>query len=423
MTAATPTEPPLAGPAFKLGARPALDGIRGIGIIFVVIFHSMTYLVDWYGAYGESVLPGAFLAVDVFFVLSGFLITSLLLEERAKYGAYSMPLFYARRALRLLPTLFAVLFIFGVYTVVSDDVAVKNFVRAAFRMLTYSSNFVIGEDQFLTEWFGQSWSLAIEEQFYIVWPLVLLGLLKVTKARPKAVAAAIGVAVVALALWRIALIHMHDELWSSVYYRTDARLDEPLIGTLLAVVLHYGLIKDKPRPWVGVGALGVWFAGTLLASPFKLSYYQGWSQLMLLVSVALILGVMHGEGPAAKLLDLRPLRWFGRLSYTLYLVHVAVFAATLRIIEGEGRNVTRVVVANVVALAITVLIRVAVEEPALRIKSRFNRSSRQGVAGVAGAPEEPVDGAPAPEVDGPARRRPLRADGSGGVAPAPTGEG
>lgn len=372
-----------AGPrpgAFRLGHRPALDGIRGLGMLLVVVFHTMTYLVDWYGPYGDSVLPGAFVAVDVFFALSGFLITSLLLEERRRTGAVSMQRFYIRRGLRLLPALYVTIALFGGVFLVSGDATLRGYVGAVVKMLTYSSNFFIGKDGFLTAWFGQTWSLAIEEQFYIVWPIVLLGLLALLRRRPQAIAGVLLAVIVAVVAWRIVLFD-RTQIWSDVYYRTDARIDQPLAGALLALVLHFGWVEDKPRPWLGVAGLTTWIAVSVLASPFHASYYQAVAPLMLVASLATILGVLHGRGLAAIVLAWRPLRWLGRVSYTLYLVHVGVFELVRVHLPGDGRNVLRVVLANGVALLATLVVHLAVERPALRLKDRF---------APAGAPREGV---------------------------------
>jgi peptidoglycan/LPS O-acetylase OafA/YrhL len=372
---------------FRLGHRPALDGIRGLGMLLVVIFHTLTYLVDWYGPYGRgfggdgsphSILPGAFVAVDVFFALSGFLITSLLLEERRRTGGMSMRRFYIRRALRLLPALYATIAIFLVVALVSDDVDLHGYWVAVVKMVTYSANFFIGtgnlihveRDGFLTAWFGQTWSLAIEEQFYIVWPLVLALLVGWLRFRPRALAGIVAGAVVLIAAWRIVLFETHD-IWSDVYYRTDARLDQPLVGALLAVLLHFGLVRDRPRPWWGLVGLGIWMAATLFSSPFEAAYFRFWAPLVMVGSCLTMLGVLHGRGIAAAVLAVRPMRWLGRLSYTLYLVHVFIFELVRRNLDGEGRNLLRVVVANGAALALTVVVHRLVEAPALRLKDRW----------------------------------------------------
>jgi peptidoglycan/LPS O-acetylase OafA/YrhL len=369
---------------FHLGHRPALDGIRGLGMLSVVVFHTMTYLVDWYGPYGHTVLPGSFIAVDVFFALSGFLITSLLLEERRRTGEVSMRRFYIRRGLRLLPALYATIAGFGVVFLFSGDATLRSYVSAVVKMLTYSSNFFIGKDVFLTSWFGQTWSLAIEEQFYIVWPVVLVGLLYVFRRRPQALAGVLAAVIVAVVAWRIVLLHEHHMLWSDVYYRTDARIDQPLVGAMLALLLHFGIVPEKPRPWLGLAGLAGWMAATALASPFHPSYFQWVAPAMLVASCATILGVLHGRGIAAAILGSRPLRWFGRISYTLYLVHVGVFELVRVHIHGEGRNWLRIIVANGVALVVTVIVHRAIEAPALRLKDRWapSRSPRMAAAAV-----------------------------------------
>ncbi len=384
---------PGADGGFKLGHRPALDGIRGLGMLSVVVFHTMTYLVDWYGPYGRgysndgplhSLLPGAFVAVDVFFVLSGFLITSLLLEENRRVGSISLKRFYIRRGLRLLPALYATIAAFGVYVLVSTDAGLREYFWATLKMLTYSANFFIGDDIFLTTWFGQTWSLAIEEQFYIVWPIALAGLVVAFRSRPRALASVLFAVVLAIALWRIALYEI-EGIWSEVYYRTDARFDQPLAGALLAVLLHHGIVHDRRRPWWGVVGLAVWTAATLYSSPFEAGYFRVWAPLVTLAACITILGVLHREGLASAVLGWRPLRWIGRLSYTLYLVHVCIFFWVQTHLDGAGRNVLRVVVANGASLAVTVVVHRLVEAPALRLKDRWApaRSPRS----AASAPE------------------------------------
>jgi peptidoglycan/LPS O-acetylase OafA/YrhL len=355
---------------FRLGHRPALDGIRGLGMLLVIIFHSMTYLVDWYGPYGESVLPGAPVAVDVFFALSGFLITSLLLEERRRSGDVSMRNFYIRRGLRLLPVFYVVLALFCVYVAVSDDVGFRTYASSVLKMLTYSSNFFIADDRFLTQWFGQTWSLAIEEQFYIVWPVILVALMAFFRRRPLVIVGLLLTAVLAVVAWRLVLWDQ-KQLWSDLYYRSDTRIDQPLAGAMLAVMMHFGIVSNRPRPWIGALGLAGWGWITLISSPFQNDYYQVHAPAMLAVSLMVILGVLHAQGPAYHVLAFRPLRWMGRISYTLYIVHVAIYFAVSKHMDGQGDNIQRVVVANVLAFAATVVLHHLVEAPALRLKDRW----------------------------------------------------
>ena len=369
---------------FKLGHRPALEGLRGVLIVLVVALHALHYLVDWHGAGGESVIGGAFMAVDVFFVLSGFLITSLLLEERRRSGTNSLRHFYLRRALRLLPALLATLALFGIYVAFSAHAAGAQYFRALAKLATYSANWFIGEDMFLTAWFGQSWSLAIEEQFYIVWPIALGLLVTLTRRRPEALVVGLGVAIVAVIVWRSVLFEMNDGIWSQVYFRTDTRLDQLFAGAAVAIAMHHGWLKDKARPWVGAAALAVFGALVVRGNLFEAGYYQAYAPVALLAAVGLIVGLLHDRG-VARVFNLGPVKWFGQTSYTLYLVHVFVFNAVSIHMAGPGRNVTRVAVAVGIALGLTAFVHYAVERPALSLKDRIGSRARARAAEPAAA--------------------------------------
>src|SRR5579885_2477102 len=144
---------------FHLGYRPWLDGLRGLAILAVFVYHL-------------QLITGGFLGVDVFFVLSGFLITSLLLEEWQRRGTISFPRFYMRRALRLLPAFFAFLLACFVYIVIFRPDEVAAFRKEALVAACYVSNWPTLH-QVPMPTLGHAWSLSLEEQFYFLWPLLL----------------------------------------------------------------------------------------------------------------------------------------------------------------------------------------------------------------------------------------------------------
>src|SRR5258706_1211587 len=181
---------------FKLGHRPTLDGLRGVAVLMVMLSHTdLTWLST----------SGGFVGVHVFFVLSGFLITSLLLEEHGKTGTIRIGPFYPRRALRLLPAI-AVLMIAALVVAWASGSSseLKDVGTSVVMMLTYSTNWFRISGQFPSESLGHAWTLAVEEHFYIAWPLVLLGLLRILGRRR--IMADLVPALVPVAAWRIYLL-------------------------------------------------------------------------------------------------------------------------------------------------------------------------------------------------------------------------
>ena len=268
-------------PSVRFQYMPALDGLRAIAIVLVVLFH-----YPWANQFFEgNPVHGGFLGVDVFFVLSGFLITSLLLKERADTGAVSLRSFYARRALRLLPA-FGVLFAFAVvarFAFVQDAQRPSWF--GIFGMAAYFANWVqLWAHEPLGPLFGHTWSLAIEEQFYLVFPLVFVGLSRLRMSR-RSIGLTLFAGAVASALWRAYLWSSPPsfvdfyaritgravqgtnpfETWNRWYFGTDTRLDALLIGCVAAVILvglqprltlavRRGFLVGPLRQWLPSGS-------------------------------------------------------------------------------------------------------------------------------------------------------------------------
>jgi peptidoglycan/LPS O-acetylase OafA/YrhL len=246
---------------FSLGYRPALDGLRAVAVLAVLTYH-----VGW--------IPGGFLGVDVFFMLSGFLITTLLCEEHARTGTISIRRFYVRRARRLLPALVLFLLICGGILFVTRPSAFWPTLGGnLLGVLSYGANWLIIYWRGLGV-FGHTWSLAIEEQFYLAWPLLLLGLLR--GARPRLIVAGLVTAAAGSLAWRLALA-LDGASFARLYAATDTHADGLLVGAALAVWLHHRGVGGSPGRLRRVGGtiatLGL--IGLFGAAPLMPGYALG----------------------------------------------------------------------------------------------------------------------------------------------------
>ncbi len=300
--------------------RPALDGLRAIAVLAVFAYH-LDY--DW--------AAGGFLGVDTFFVLSGYLITSLLLTEHGRTRAVSLAGFWSRRAKRLLPAVLLLLAGVAVYATVWAPVTALEQIRGdALATLLYVANwrFII-QDASYFDLFGEAsplrhmWSLAIEEQFYLLWPLSVVGLLRLGRGRlgPLVGVTAAGV-LVSVAL----MAALYDPIDPSrAYFGTGTRAHSLLIGALLGVALLNGVRAARTnRVLQGAGLVAavvlVWSFARV--SDTGAAYYRGGS-LAFSVAVAVVVAavVQTGRSPLERVLAPAALRWIGQISYGLYLWH------------------------------------------------------------------------------------------------------
>ncbi len=302
-----------------------LDGLRALAIIAVLVFHL-----------NASWLPGGFLGVDVFFVVSGFLITSLLVHEHRRTGRVAFSQFWLRRARRLVPALvLCVVTSVLIARLVSGDLLV-GIGRQIFGALTFSTNWVeitAGSsyfDQTAPQLFMNFWSLAVEEQFYLVWPLVTLGLLAVASSRVR-VASALAIGAGSSVLMALVFDPAGDS--TRVYYGTDTHLMGLMIGAAIAFAWASPKmsLRIAPSQWglFGRGAVPL-AAVVLLALMFRLDEsnpftFRGGILLACLATGVLVLGLLDrqpGRPTAWQSLASNPVAvWIGQRSYSLYLWH------------------------------------------------------------------------------------------------------
>jgi peptidoglycan/LPS O-acetylase OafA/YrhL len=339
----------------------ALDGLRGVAVISVILFHG-----------GVTWLGGGFLGVELFFVLSGFLITSLLLAEWLERGTIALGAFWARRARRLLPALVLLVIAIGVYTAAGNASVMPGLFGNGLAALLYYSNWhqiAAGTNYFAASGpvspFQHTWSLAIEEQFYALWPpLVLASVWVVRRSGGSRSGTLRGLLLVALAgvvasAVQNALMFDGGTGLDRVYYGTDTRATGLLAGAALAILLalrrtteHDGEAQPRagrfgrqvlgPAParalaWVRGHERVAWGAVAIVALAvvlYAMRFATGssawmfpWGLLMIdLATVAVIASVVAAPGTIAeRLLSARPLRATGRISYGLYLWHFPLF--------------------------------------------------------------------------------------------------
>jgi peptidoglycan/LPS O-acetylase OafA/YrhL len=311
---------------------PGLDGIRAVAVIGVLGFHA-----------GVAGFGGGLLGVDIFFVLSGYLITSLLVAEWSRTGSIAFLRFYERRARRLLPGLFLVLLLVAVYAQWFAEPDTLSTLRGdAFSTLGYVANwrFVFSGQSYFVH-FGppspllHTWSLAVEEQFYLIWPGVALLVLRWRGKRALAVVAAAGV--VLSAALTVVLFHNGVSV-TRLYYGTDIRTQEVMVGALLAICLptfvrRVSRADRSTRRSVHSAAalLGVVAALALLWALHAVSgaggfLYQGGFLLVAGATAGVILlVVVRPRAVVSRVLSLGVLGYIGRISYGLYLYHYPLF--------------------------------------------------------------------------------------------------
>lgn len=343
---------------------PGLNGLRAIAVFAVLLYHADTH---W--------LPGGFLGVDVFFVISGYLITVLLLAEWQRHGRIDLRAFWLRRARRLLPALVVMIvttLTFALAYLPRDVVKLRGDALAALLYIT-NWHFIFGHQSYFAaagrpSLFQHLWSLAVEEQFYILWPLFLVMGMRHWQRRRLLLGILCGATVSTLLM---AVLYRPGFDPSRLYYGTDTRAAAPLIGAALAFIWMPG--RSKPtKGWLipllldvlGLGALA-WIAWNFYHlgewHPFL---YRGGFALVALLTAVVIAVAVHPRGHlGSKLLEWRPLTWLGVRSYSIYLWHWPVFMITRPQLDVPLAGLPLLIVRVVVTCMLAELSYRCIEEP------------------------------------------------------------
>ena len=393
----TPTKPtaPSGGPAsprlphagqFDTSYNPALDGLRAVAIVLVLLSHAHAPLFE-----------GAFYGVDLFFVLSGYLITSLLLQELQRTDRIDYWRFYRRRFYRLMPALLLFLVVYCLLAPVlwpgQTDMYTDALVSALY-LADYGIAFFDQPDTLL-----HMWSLSVEEHFYLIWP-PLLALLVHRTPRGQLWRVVLGLLVLGWA-WRVMWV-AQGQLFYEIFFRFDTRATGLLTGALLAA-----LVREQPAWFQALRARLPHFMWLVLAVPLLME--QAWDDMNALVwgmtvvelATALVLvAVLVPRGPLHDMLSARPLVLIGKLSYGIYLWHYPV----VRYLRADLPWPAVVLLGFLISTALAAVSYYTVERWALR--RRDAPDTRPGPAG-GGAPDSGLANGPTP--------------GAGGVAAAPSG--
>ncbi|MEL0250178.1 MAG: acyltransferase, partial [Actinomycetota bacterium] len=355
----------------EMGYLPGLDGLRAVAIIGVLLYHAG---IDW--------MPGGFLGVDVFFVISGFLITSLILEEYDRSGRVNFTKFYLGRARRLLPAVAVLLIAVGLAVLIVYQDALSAFREDALATVFYVNNWwYIFVDQSYFESVGRPpllkhlWSLSVEEQFYLIWPAFALLLMR-SGGRPLVRRLALVLAI-ASTVWMAVLSIRNgypvDADPSRAYFGTDSHSMGLLVGAALATMWRPGRLSTQvPRgaqliiTGIGVASLAAVIGFYLFVGEFTPWLYRGGFLALAFFTTALIAAVTHPASFLGPALGTGVLRYIGRRSYGIYLWHWPIFMVTRPGIDVQWSEPVTFVVRIALTLVIAELSYRLVEMPIRR---------------------------------------------------------
>ncbi|MFD2333345.1 acyltransferase family protein [Cohnella sp. GCM10020058] len=346
---------------------PGLDGLRAIAVIAVIAYH-----LDFGWA------SGGLLGVGVFFVLSGYLITDQIASELHRDGRLDLKGFWLRRARRLLPAMLLVMAAVLLYLLLFDRDRLPSLAGDVWSAVTYTSNWylIFHHVSYFESFgppspFGHLWSLAVEEQFYLLWPLLLPATAMLLGRRGKTALAVTAAAAASAIL--MAVLYVPGEDPSRIYYGTDTRAFGLLLGAALALVWPSGRLSAglTRRSRAGLDAFGVAaLLSVLLMMRYTSEYdpflYKGGLVLLSLCAAALVAVVAHPDSRLGVWLGCGPLRWIGKRSYGIYLWHYPVIALSEKQVNTDGPEPLRIALQLAVSVALAALSYRYVENPIRR---------------------------------------------------------
>ncbi|MHB1139525.1 MAG: acyltransferase family protein [Microthrixaceae bacterium] len=377
----TSTDAPATGRARSVPYSAPIDGLRGLALLAIVVYHS-----------GLGWAPGAFLSVSTFFTLSGFLITALMLAEHERADTVSLKGFWSRRLRRLMPAALAAIACIVVAAAwIADSTQLARLRGDALASLAYVANwrFIAEGDAYGAGFdspspFTHFWTLAIEEQFYIVLPLVVVGVLAAARGSRRVLAGVLAALAAASLCWSMWL-ESHGASTDRLYFGTDVRAAELIAGALLAVwwMRRTRPLTERSRRALSVLsplALLVMVVSWVTADLQDRIFYRGGLVAYSLLTLTVIVGCLDGSGVVARALRSRPLVWVGTVSYGAYLLHFPI------LIWLEQRTpwpaAVRLVVALPVVLVLAALSVRFLEAP-VRSGAFLRTPGRAALAGVA----------------------------------------
>ncbi|MFI7673184.1 acyltransferase family protein [Actinophytocola sp. NPDC049390] len=357
---------------------PALDGLRGVAILGVLLFHT-------------GHLPGGFLGVDLFFALSGYLITDLLLREVEADGTVSLAAFWGRRVRRLLPALATMLVVVTVlvWLVASRDVVRTTLTDGPWVQLNLLNWHLLAESAGYWERFGSArvfehlWSIAVEEQFYLMWPVLVLIIARCGWRADRWVATTALVASAGSLLLMITLVSSTDP--SRVYTGTDTRAFSLLLGAVAAtrqaralLARMTGRVAGAVLAFLAAGIGVLWWLADGVRSPWLFTGGLFAHSLAAALLVGLCARAPHTV--VATVLSRQPLRWLGLISYSLYLWHWPVSVLLSEQWPALGAW-PRTALVCAVSIGLAALSKYLVEDP-VRFRATWARG-RRGVLALA----------------------------------------
>ena len=349
---------------------PSIDSLRALAVLAVIIYH-----VD------VNYLPGGFLGVDLFFVLSGYLISSLIIKEYRKTGSLNLYNFYIRRARRLLPAVYFMITVGLVVMVLFNEVLLRKSHLDAIFGYIYSSNwwYIFHKLDYFDSFGAQSpfkhlWSLAIEEQFYMIFPLLFLLVNRKKKSKDGTYKLNKNFLYVVLGLILVSLI-AHILLFdinniSRIYFGTDTRAFSLLVGVVGAILypmerLHAKVTLQQNMVYSVVSLVSIATLITVMiyTSEYNTLLYRGGFLLVAILGLIVIISSGKQHTLMSRLLSFKPVVFIGKISYSLYLWHFPVLVLTTPVSEIGNPNIFFVILRIVLTFAVAIVSYVFVETP------------------------------------------------------------